>query len=72
MRMSEQTYAVASTDGWKPRRPLLVGDRFTSEGFYQRRTLWQWLTRQPRQLQQYVIVAVSPSFIEYRRTDLAE
>lgn len=32
-----------------------IGDTVTFEGTFERRTFWQWLTRQPRKLQQYKI-----------------
>lgn len=34
---------------------LQVGDTFTVAGAYRRRTFWQWLTRQPKQLQTYTL-----------------
>lgn len=37
---------------------LKVGDTYTIEGVYRRRTLWQWITRQPRVLQVYTITEV--------------
>lgn len=39
---------------------LKVGDRLTIAGKYQRRTFWEWLTRQPRQLQQYRVKDTAP------------
>lgn len=35
--------------------PVKVGDTVIIAGKHKRRTFWQWLTRQPRQLQTYVI-----------------
>ena len=37
---------------------LEVGDVFTVEGDYQRRTFWQWLTREPRVLQTYQVTDI--------------
>ncbi len=45
--------------GWAPPspsgRPLQPGDRYTIAGVYRRRTWWEWLTRQPRRLQVWVV-----------------
>ncbi len=38
-----------------PHTALQPGDRFTIAGLYQRRTWWQWLTRQPRRLQVHIV-----------------
>lgn len=35
--------------------PLKVGDTFTMAGSYQRRSWWQWLTRQPQRLVVYQV-----------------
>ena len=37
-----------------------IGDILTFAGDYQRRTFWQWLTRQPRRLQQYQVKDAAP------------
>lgn len=31
------------------------GDTFTIEGFYERRTFWQWLRREPKQPQEFIV-----------------
>ena len=36
-----------------PGPPLRAGDRLTIDGCSARRTVWQWLTRQPRRLQRF-------------------
>lgn len=36
---------------------LRVGDELTIVGEYKRRTLWQWLTRQPRELAKFIVTA---------------
>ena len=43
--------------GWaRPHQPRLhEGDRLTMAGFFARRTVWQWLTRQPRRLQVFTV-----------------
>jgi hypothetical protein len=40
---------------------LKVGDTYTIAGVYRRRTLWQWLTGQPRVLQVFTITTVVSS-----------
>jgi hypothetical protein len=34
---------------------LQAGDTVTIEGAYERRTLWQWLTRRPRELAHFTV-----------------
>lgn len=49
-------YAMKAGYGWALRaRELQVGDIVNIAGVYKRRTLWQWLTRQPRVLQQWIV-----------------
>lgn len=43
-----------------PTAHLKVGDRVTYQQHYQRRTFWQWLTRQPRKLKLYEIKDKTP------------
>ncbi len=40
---------------------MKLGDTFRIENDYKRRTFWQWLTRQPRELQTWQIVGVYSS-----------
>lgn len=42
-----------ATGGWSVQ--LQPGDIVSIAGVYRRRTLWQWLTRQPRVLQQFIV-----------------
>jgi len=37
------------------------GDKYTMAGYYKKRTFWQWLTRKPRELQEYVIFDEAPA-----------
>lgn len=54
------TGKTISTGGWSVEQAeaegrLDVGDVVTFDGIYRRRTFWQWLTRQPREIQPYTI-----------------
>ncbi len=44
---------------------LQPGDIVQIAGVYKRRTLWQWLTRQSKQMQSFKIGAVNRSIIHY-------
>lgn len=33
-----------------------AGDVYTIQGYYKKRTLWQWLKRQPKELQRWIIL----------------
>lgn len=44
---------------------MLVGDRFTMAGSYKRRSLWQWLRKEPKKLQPYVVKRVSTALTEH-------
>ncbi len=64
MRRPEVEAIAAKSDqaaltGWTALEKTLPqpapGDTFTIGGMYHRRTLWQWLTRQPRELRRYVV-----------------
>lgn len=49
-------YAMKAGSGWALRgRELQVGDIVHIAGVYKRRTLWQWLTRQSRVLQTWIV-----------------
>lgn len=43
-----------------PTAHMKKGDKVTFCDHYQRRTFWQWLTHQPRQLQQYQVKETAP------------
>lgn len=47
------------------------GDVFTIAGRYKRRTLLQWLTRKPRELQRFVVTgeATVGGIVEYKDAD---
>lgn len=49
------TMTLAGVYVVNPDPTLHVGDMFTIEGQYRRRTFWEWLTRQTRELQNYEI-----------------
>lgn len=51
--------------GWTQQAALKPGDQFTMEGRYELRTLWQWLTRKPKQLKRFKVVAVCESYLQY-------
>ncbi len=38
-------------------KDIKVGGKVTISGFYKKRTLWQWLTRQPRELKLFTLVS---------------
>lgn len=42
-------------------RNLEMGDTFTICGKFKRRTFWQWLTRQPKQLEVFSVSSFSGS-----------
>ena len=46
---------------WTPQTLLKIGDTCTFAGQYQRRTLWQWLTRKPRKPKVFEVVASGTS-----------
>jgi hypothetical protein len=47
--------------------PIKKGDVFTIAGRYTRRTFWQWLMREPRELQRFVVLddVVAGGITEY-------
>jgi hypothetical protein len=47
-----------------------IGDTFTFQGLYRRRTLWQWLVRRPKELQVYLVTAVATdnAYVAYAPT----
>lgn len=47
---------------------LNKGDVITLPGQYKRRTFWQWLKREPRQIQQFVITETCGGMSEYEPT----
>lgn len=46
---------------------LAIGDTFTIDGVYAKRSLMQWLKREPKKLQQMVVKAHTESFTEYEK-----
>lgn len=48
-----------------------VGDILTMDGQYKRRTFWQWLRNEPRELQRFVVKATGSSCSEYTPYDLS-
>ncbi len=46
---------------WTKCEPMKNGDKFTVHGEYKKRTLWQWLTKKPRVLQEYVVFDEAPA-----------
>ena len=46
---------------WTNLPPLKKGDTFTIQGAYRRRSFWQWVARQPRQLQVFQVVVETVS-----------
>ena len=44
-----------------------LGDKFTIQGKYKRRTLLQWLRREPKELQEFVITHVCDSWSEHEK-----
>lgn len=55
------------TTGWKETEPLRVGDIFTIQNQFKRRTLLQWLLRKPRQLKLFRVEtdSIPGGFFEY-------
>lgn len=49
--------------------PLCIGDKVTFDGIYKRRTFWQWLRNDSRQIQQFRIVATNAAYAEYEETN---
>lgn len=47
------------TDEFKSGNIYSVGDTFTMAGLYKRRSLWQWITRQPKHLKVYTVTGGS-------------
>lgn len=44
-------------------RVFEVGDVMTFPDVYRKRTFWQWLTRQPRVLQEYRVTATTTGYV---------
>jgi hypothetical protein len=53
---------------WTNISGLAVGDTFTINGFYKKRSFWEWLTKKPKRLQNYVVKEHRKGFTEYEAT----
>ncbi len=65
--MGDEAQINKSVD-WTPSVPMNTGDVFTVQGRYKRRSFWQWFRNEPRELQQYKIVAANESYSQYDPT----
>lgn len=50
---------------WQDISAMNIGDTFTMSGMYKKRTFIQWLKREQRVLQNYVIKAKTQALTEY-------
>lgn len=46
-----------------------IGDKFTINGCYKRRTFMQWIKREPKILQVFVVTETSGSFQRYEEAN---
>lgn len=46
-----------------------IGDTFTIANRYKRRAFWQWLRNEPKELQQYKVVAINESYSRYEKSN---
>jgi len=46
-----------------------LGDKFTIAGRYKRRSFLQWLRREPKQLQEYIVKESCAAYCRYEEVD---
>lgn len=48
---------------------LKIGETFTIDGIYKRRTFWEWLKRKPKKLQKLKVITEEQGYVEYQKTE---